>query len=158
MTKTMTNTKTTIIKRVLVAIVALMTAFTVWNATQIDAQAATWKTGCFDTGYTAKGYTTVRLSKNKKGKLQSGKIKIYTYNSLTGWKTSGKIHVTLRDTNGRWICEFDTTSGATLKLGNDHAAYRVYIAKKKMKNSADDFINVGNCGYWAIQCTSNTYI
>ena len=116
-----------------------------------------WKTGNFDSGYTAKGYTTVKLNTNK----GDGYIYVYTYDSF-GKKTSGQIHVTLRDGNGKWICEFDTSSGARLKLGSDHEVYRVYIAKKQYPNNVigqgDDFINVGKCQSWGINCSSNCYI
>lgn len=116
-----------------------------------------WRTGNFDSGYTAKGYTTVKLNTNK----GNGYIYIYTYDQF-GRKTNGKIHVTLRDINGNWICEFDTTSGTKLKLGNDHDAYRVYIAKKKYPNNVigqgDDFINTGKCVSWAINANANCYI
>ncbi len=116
-----------------------------------------WRTGNFDSGYTARGYTTVWLNKN----AGSAKIRIYTYD-MTGAKTSGAMHIVLRDLNGNWIREFDAKSGDTLKLGNDYPAYRVYIAKKSYPNNwigdADDFINVGKCQSWAINCTSNCYI
>lgn len=79
-----------------------------------------WKTGNFDSGYTAKGYTTVRLNANS----GNGKIKIYTYDQW-GWKSSGEVHITLRDWSGKWICEFDAKSGNTLNLGNNYGQYRV---------------------------------
>lgn len=117
----------------------------------------TWKTGNFDVGYTAKGYTTISLNKNS----GNAYIKIYTYDAM-GYKSSGQVHITLRDWNGKWICEFDAKSGDSLKLGNDHSQYRVYIAKKQYPNTiignGDDFINVGKCQSWAINCTSNCYI
>ncbi len=112
-----------------------------------------WKTGNFEAGHTAKNYTTVTLNKN----TGDAQIKIYTY-SKSGSKTSGKIHVTLRDTNGNWICEFDTKSGATLNLGDDYGTYRVYIAEQELS----DFIELGKnsikCYSWAIECTKNCYI
>lgn len=116
-----------------------------------------WRTGNFDSGYTAKGYTTVTLNKN----AGDAKIKIYTYDAW-GKKSSGQIHVTLRDWKGNWICEFDAKSGDTLNLGDNYGEYRVYIAKKKypsgIKGDGDDFINVGKCQSWAIECTKNCYI
>ncbi len=116
-----------------------------------------WRTGNFDSGYTAKGYTTVTLNKN----AGDAKIKIYTYDAC-GKKSSGQIHVTLRDWKGNWICEFDAKSGDTLNLGDNYGEYRVYVAKKKypdgIKGDGDDFINVGKCQSWAIECTKNCYI
>lgn len=116
-----------------------------------------WRTGNFDSGYTAKGYTTVTLNKN----AGDAKIKIYSYDAW-GKKTSGQMHITLRDWRGNWICEFDAKSGDTLNLGDNYGEYRVYIAKKKYPNTVigngDDFINVGKCQSWAIECTKNCYI
>lgn len=116
-----------------------------------------WKTGNFDNGYTAKGYTNVKLNKN----AGDGYIRIYTYDKW-GTKTSGEIHVTLRDWNGKWICEFDTYSGAKLRLGDNYEQYRVYVAKKQypdtVKGNGDNFINIGKCVSWAIECTKNSYI
>lgn len=118
----------------------------------VTASAASWKTGNFDSAYTVRGYTTVRLSNIKK----SGFIKVFTYD-VTWRRTNGEIHITLRDNKGRWICEFDTTSGSKLKLGNDHLVYRIYVAKK-IKSTAKDWINVGKCQMWAINTLSNCYI
>lgn len=123
----------------------------------IEASADSWRTGCFDSGYTAQGYTTVHLSNpNKKAY-----IKIYTYD-MWGNKSSGQMHITFRTTSGKWLCEFDTKSGRKLKLGNDNSAYRIYIAKKSypdtIKGRGDNFINVGKCTYWGINCVSNCYI
>ena len=155
----MTITKNNTLRQKLLALLlTIISVLTVFTATGISADAASWRTGRFDLGYTAKGYTTVYLSKNNKGKLQNGKIKVYSYNSVTGRKTNGKIHILLRTTGGRWICEFNTTSGSTLKLGNDHAAYRVYISAQDLHCQAKNFLNDGACGFWAIECKSNTYI
>ena len=144
-------------KRLVSIVMALALLVGSFGISSTKVSAATWRTGRFDTGYVAKGYTTVRLSNTKK----NGYIRIYTYDQ-TGRKSSGKIHVTLRTTSGKWICEFDTTSGTKLKLGKDHSAYRVYVAKRKYSNSikgqGDDFINCGKCVYWGIQSVSNCYI
>lgn len=116
-----------------------------------------WKTGNFDSGYTAQNYTTVTLNKN----AGTAKIKITTYDML-GWKSGGQMHVTLRSDTGAWIWEGDISSGTTLNLGNDHSSYRVYIAKKRYSDNiignSDSFINTGKCVSWSIQCTKNCYI
>lgn len=116
-----------------------------------------WRTGNFDGGYTAKGYTTVTLNKN----AGDAKIKIYTYDKW-GCKSSGEMHVTLRDWKGNWICEFDCKSGDTLNLGDNYGEYRVYIAKKQYPNTvagnSENWINMGECQSWAINCTKNCYI
>lgn len=116
-----------------------------------------WRTGNFDSGYTAKGYTTVTLNKN----AGDAYIKIYTYDDW-GKKTSGQMHITLRDSGGNYVWEGDVASGTKLKLGDDHSGYRVYVAKKSYPNTVigngDNFINVGKCQSWAIECTKNCYI
>lgn len=116
-----------------------------------------WKTGNFDSGYTAKGYTTVTLNKN----AGDAYIKIYSYDDW-GKKTSGQMHVVLRDYKGNYIWEGDISSGDKLRLGDDNSEYRVYISKKKYPDGiigdGDDFINVGKCHSWAIECTKNCYI
>ncbi|MGN1419701.1 MAG: Ig-like domain-containing protein, partial [Acutalibacteraceae bacterium] len=116
-----------------------------------------WKTGKFDGGYIAKGYTTVKLNRN----AGNAYIYIYTYDSL-GYKSSGQIHVTLRDCSGNWICEFDAKSGDKLKLGDNYGEYRVYIAEKRYPDTvignADSFVNSGKCVSWAINCKTNCYI
>lgn len=116
-----------------------------------------WKTGNFDSGYTAKGYTTVTLNKN----AGDAYIKIYSYDDW-GKKTSGQMHVVLRDYKGNYIWEGDISSGDKLRLGDDNSEYRVYISKKKYLDGiigdGDDFINVGKCHSWAIECTKNCYI
>ena len=135
-----------------------LVALTLCGTFSATASAATWRTGNF-----GNGYTTVRLSNTKK----NGYIKIRTYNCvksgvhtgkcLGAGETSAKIRVTLRTTSGGWICQFNTTSKTKLKLGNDHSAYRVYIACRQ-DLGANNFINLGNCSHWAIECVSNTYI
>ena len=116
-----------------------------------------WKTGNFDSGYTAKGYTTVTLNKN----AGDAYIKIYSYDDW-GKKTSGQMHVVLRDYKGNYIWEGDISSGDKLRLGDDNSEYRVYISKKKYPDGiigdGDDFINIGKCHSWAIECTKNCYV
>lgn len=116
-----------------------------------------WRTGNFDSGYTAKGYTTVTLNKN----AGDAYIKVYSYDDW-GNKTSGQMHVILKDYKGNFIWEGDISSGDKLKLGDDHSEYRVYISKKSYPNTVigngDNFINVGKCHSWAIECTKNCYI
>ena len=102
-------------------------------------------------------YVTVKLNAN----CAAGYIKIDTYDKL-GWWSSGKIHVTMRDTNGKWIWEGDTTSGSKLKLGNDHSAYRIYVRPASYPDTfignANNFNNLGKCVTWKLTCTSNSYI
>lgn len=127
------------------------------NSITINVNSANkWKTGNFS-GYTAKDYTTVKLNKN----AGTAYIYIYTYDAM-GVKSSGQMHVTLRDSSGNWIWEGDVSSGGKLKLGDDHDQYRVYIAKKSYPNTifgnADDWNNTGKCQSWAINAKTNCYI
>jgi len=116
-----------------------------------------WQTGKFDAGYTARGYTTVALNKNS----GNAYIKVYSYDAW-GRRTSGQMHVTLRDYNGNWIWEGDVASGTKLRLGNNYGQYRVYIAKKKYPNTiigrGDDWTNLGKCDSWGINAVTNCYI
>ncbi len=137
---------------IILAAIMIMSTFTV-----LASAKEYWVTGRFDNGYTARGYTTVNLENTRK----NGYVKIYTYDSF-GNQTSGQMHITMRTTSGKWLCEFDTKSGTKLKLGNNNSAYRIYVAKKKYSNTikgrGDDFINVGKCNFWAINCYSNCYM
>lgn len=132
----------------------------------ISAQAATEvKTGCFGSGNNYVG--TVYLEKDKKGNLLDGKIKICSFakkafSNTKGTLNKAKLHVTLRDTNGKWICEFDTTSTSTLKLGNDHKAYKVYVRPVQTNGSgivstAKDWNNSGACYYWSVDAVKNCH-
>ncbi len=115
-----------------------------------------WKTGNFDEGYTAKGYTTINLNEN----VGDASIKIYTYD-MSGHKSSGEMHVILRDSNGKWLWEGDVKSGGKLNLGDDHGQYRVYIARKRYPNDisgiSKDWLNSGECVMWAIECVDKCY-
>lgn len=110
-----------------------------------------------------KDYTTVELNAG----ISSGSITIETYDKL-GLRTNTNIHVTLCDSNGKWICEFNTTSGTKLNLGNDHSQYRVYVAEgyyntdgsfwNAVINGGNNFINSGKSVTWKLTCKSNCYI
>ena len=100
-------------------------------------------------------YTTVKLNANR----GNGYIKIHTWGLGTPLQIS-KVHVILRDKNGKEICNFDTHSERNLKLGNDHSEYQVYIMLPEYSDSptgaVGSFINEFN--KWEIECVSNTYI
>lgn len=89
-------------------------------------------------------YCTVKISQsllNKKGK-QYAKVKIKTYD-MTGWYNTGaKVRITLRDGNGRYICSWIGKGGDTLKLGDDHSIYRIYVSY--YDNPGNNFISQGN--------------
>lgn len=121
---------------------------------------STTATGSFSN---KKAYTTVRLNAG----VSAGYITINSYDGL-GLKTSAKLHVCLTDYNGNWICEFNTTSGTKLKLGNDHREYRVYVSPghydtngsfwKTVINGGNKFTNDGKCVTWKLTANSNCYI
>lgn len=140
------------LKRLIALVLVILT---LGSTLVLSASAASWRTGNF-----GNGYTTVYLNNTR----QNGYIKIHTYNCVKGnhtgscWgsgETNAKLCVTLRDTRGNWICQFDTTSRTKLKLGNDHSAYRVYIACRQDLGAAANFDNLGKCSHWAIEPVSN---
>lgn len=141
-----------IMKRTIALVLVILT---LCSTLVLSASAASWRTGNFGSGY-----TTVYLNNTSK----NGYIKIHTYNCVKGnhtgkcfgtGETSAKLRITLRDTRGRWICQFNTTSRQKLKLGNDHSAYRVYIACRQDLGAAANFTNLGKCSHWAIEPVSN---
>lgn len=137
-------------------LIALLLVVLTIGAIAVTASAAEWRTGNF-----GNGYTTVYLNNMSK----NGYIRIHTYNCVLGnhsgkcfgsGETSAKLRITFRDYKGNWICQFNTTSKTKLKLGNDHWAYRVYIACRQDLGSAANFTNLGKCSHWAIETVSNT--
>jgi len=70
------------------------------------------------------GYTTVYLTGTK-----TAYLKVYAYNSNGKTVTrNDSIVVTLKDTNGKTISQFNSKNNSKIKLGNDHNVYRVYIS------------------------------
>lgn len=146
--------------RVVSLVMAIITIFTMAS---VSASAGSWRLGNFNSGagYSS-GYTTVYLSNAKK----NGKIKIHTYNCIYGnhtgnclgsGETKAKLKVTYRTTGNKWICQFNTTSKTTLKLGKDHSAYKINIAVRQDLGSAANFTNLGKCTHWGIETISNTH-
>ena len=69
------------------------------------------------------GYTTVYLTGTKTAYLT-----VYTYNAYGNKVTrNNSIVVTLKDTNGKTISQFNSKNNSKIKLGNDRNVYRVYI-------------------------------
>ena len=108
-----------------------------------------------------KGYTTIRLNKNR----DAGYFKIKTWwnTGVVGnvdLGTDSKIHVLLRDNKGKYICEFDATTNEKLKLGNDHSEYRVYISLPAYPDNpvgnTESFLREFN--KWQIECTSYCHL
>lgn len=104
----------------------------------------------------------------KKGK-QYAKVKLNTYD-MTGWyNTSGKVRVTLYDGySNKFICSFTTKGGTTLKLGDDHRSYKIYVDSyntpvtggiiSRTIKSGNNFTNSGACYKWRILNPSNCTI
>lgn len=115
--------------------------------------AAVWKTGNLVNYNQECGYTLVCFDNLKKDAY----VKIYAYKSNgKEIKLKDTMHVIMRTTSGKWICEFDTKSGSKLRLGNDHTAYRIYIKRTftetynpKEKNRAK---------YWGLKTYKNCRI
>lgn len=140
----------------------MMAIITVFTMASVSASAASWRMGNFNSknGYSS-GYTTVYLTNKKK----AGKIKIHTYNCVKGnhsgkcvgsGETKAKLRVTYRTTGNKWICQFNTTSKTTLKLGKDHSAYKIDIAVRQDLGTSANWTNLGKCSHWAIETVSNT--
>lgn len=138
----------------------LMVIATVFCMATANVSAASWRMGNFNSRHDS-GYTTVYLTNKKK----AGKVKIHTYNCVKGshtgsclgsGETKAKLRVTFKTTSNKWICQFNTTSKSTLKLGKDHSAYKINIAVRQDLGSAANFTNLGKCSHWAIETKSNT--
>lgn len=114
-------------------------------------------------------YCTVTISNKliaKRGK-QYAKVKL-KISDLAGWSNNAKVLVTLRDGNGKHIISFVTKGNSTLKLGDDHSVYRIYVQKysKPVNNNSifafiqqgNNFINNGKAVNWSITNAKNCTI
>ncbi len=63
---------------------------------------------------------------------------------MSGWYNTGaKVRITLRrDGNGNYICSWVGKGGDTLKLGDAHHVYRIYVSY--YDNPGNNFISQGN--------------
>jgi len=151
MTKTATKMRKSV--SIVMLIVTLMTTMITLFA--VPASAAT--SGKVESS----SYCTVQISNkllSKRGK-QYAKVKI-NITDQAGWKNSAKIRVTLRDHHGNYITSFVTKGGTTIKLGDDHSIYRIYVERYDepvSKNwfwsifgTANNFINTGKAVNWKI--------
>ena len=101
-------------------------------------------------------YCTVRIDQkllDKRGK-QYAKVTLRTYDALS-FKTSGKVVVTMTDEDGNYIWSGVKTCGVTLKLGDDHPVYRIYVSVYyedcpdwDVITQGDNFTNAGKCASW----------
>lgn len=141
-------------KRIVALLMALVMAVSLCT---IPAFAAT--SAKFDSN----SYCEVKISNkllNKKGK-QYATVKLKTYDRWPGWWNNGaKVTVTMKDTKGRIIWKGQMKGGDTLKLGDDHAVYRLYFSayKEPVKNNiwsktftgGNNFTNTGKCYKWTV--------
>ena len=125
-------------KQILSVVLTLLMVFSMIPAASLTAHAAT------SAKTDSSAYCTVRISQsliNKRGK-QYATVKIKTYD-MTGWYNTGaKVRITLRDGNGKYICSWIGKGGDTLKLGDDHSVYRIYVSY--YDNPGNNFISQGN--------------
>ena len=137
-------------KKTLKIIVSMSMVIALLVCSGISAFAAT-------NGKVADGkYCTVKINQsliNKAGK-QYATVKLEIKNQLN-LTNSGKVHVVLRDGNGKWLCEWDAKGGDTFKLGDDHSTYRIYVnyyysGKSDSISKANDFTNMGKTVNWKI--------
>ena len=102
-------------------------------------------------------YCTVKINQSlisKAGK-QYATVKLEIRDQFNNFTNSGKVHIVLRDGNGKWLCEWDAKGGDTFKLGDDHATYRIYVhyyssGKTDSISKANDFTNMGKTVNWKI--------
>ena len=147
-------------KRSLLTIVlTLVVLFSFVPAVSITAHAAT------SAKTESSAYCTVKISQSllsKKGK-QYATVKIKTYD-MTGWcNTGAKVKITLRDGNGKYICSWIGKGGDTLKLGDDHSAYRIYVSYydnpgNNFISQGSNFTNMGASYKWTVSDAQNCSI
>lgn len=94
--------------------------------------------------YVGSGYCTVLLKDSlyKKRGLQYGKVKLKISPNQT-------VKVVMYDLNNRFICSFKTKN-ATLKLGDDHNGYKIYV-----KDDGSPYRPKKVGAKWAITKSSN---
>lgn len=125
-------------KRIFSFVLALVMVFSLIPAASLRAQAAT------SAKTDSSAYCTVRISQsllNKSG-TQYATVKIKTYDMLGWFNTGAKIRITLTDGCGNYICSWVGRGGDTLKLGDDHSVYRIYVSY--YDNPGNNFISEGN--------------
>ena len=91
---------------------------------------------------------TLNNSVYSSSKSQYAKVKLESRNSISRYTSKAKVHVKITDQNGKWLSEYDTTTGSYLKLYNNNKGYRIYVSYYKSSggwiNDANAFIENGN--------------
>lgn len=121
--------------------------------------------------FTSGKYCEVRISQsllNKRGK-QYATVKLKTHAAFPSSRNSGgKTIVTMRDQYGRMIWQGQVKGGTTLKLGDDHSVYRIYVNVynepvtgsifRQTIAGGNNFTNLGNCHAWSFSNPKNCTI
>jgi len=100
-------------------------------------------------------YYLVTLDQSVYGSYQTkySTVKLESRNSPSRVVSKAKVHVKITDKNGKWLSEFDTTTGSKLKFYNDHKWYRVYVTY----SSSASWNDLGN-DEWRLSSTSKCSI
>ena len=103
---------------------------------------------------------------NKRGR-QYATVKLSTYD-LLGWSSGAKVVVTLTDYSGNVIWSGVKKATCTLKLGDDHTIYRIYVQPYQEVSSGNifkrtiidgnNFENQGKCVTWKVSNNKNCTI
>lgn len=146
------------IKKILASLLILIMTFT----SQVFAATSA--------SFNSNSYCSVEISQKlmESKRYKTATVKITTYGGLGNRKTSGKINVTLTDGKGKHIGTYKKKSGDTIKLGNDHSSYRIYITPynepvtggifSRSVKSANNFDNLGKCVSWKVTNNKNCSI
>ena len=146
------------LKRLLAVFCALVTAVSICI---MPASAVT------SAEFSANRYCEVNISQkllDKKG-TQYASVKVKTYSRGGQFNNSAKIVVTLKDNKNRVIWKGQMRGGDTLKLGDDHKVYRIYVSpyNEPAKNNiwsktitgGSNFENLGKCYKWVVTDAKN---
>lgn len=155
----MTDIKKIGAKRILSLFFALLTIFSCFSLTQMDAQAADWTTGCFSGGNRYTAGTRIYL-KNKK---KDAYVYFYTYKK-NGKNCQSRIDILMKDTRGRVIWSGTRTvpkKGLKLKLGKDHSTYVLYFRDHTPGSAAENPEDYNPFSttpeYWGIKYSTNCH-
>lgn len=152
-------------KRLITLFLTFIMAVSISMSFVLPASAAT------QAKFNSKNYCEVKISQsliNKRGK-QYATVKLKTHSQFpSSWNSGGKVVVTMRDQYGRYIWSGQVKGGTTLKLGDDHPIYRLYVSVynepvsgsiwKRSIAGANNFDNLGKCVSWSFSNAKNCTI
>lgn len=111
---------------------------------------------------------TIADSLIKKSGKQYATVKLSTYSMGGKFNSGGKVVVTLKDEKNRVIWSGMKKGGDTLKLGDDHRVYRIYVKVyyepatggifRRTFINGNNFTNSGKCNTWKITNPKNCTI